>query len=98
MLNISPIGRNCSRDERNAYETFDLVGVSFHHAGQSGVHHVLIYLSVMTITGARHPTANGVCIAGTLRPPEPDLLYRRPDLLRCLPARLGQDLLPELLV
>lgn len=24
MLNISPIGRNCSRDERNAYEVFDL--------------------------------------------------------------------------
>jgi phosphomannomutase len=25
MLNISPIGRNCSREERNAYEVFDLV-------------------------------------------------------------------------
>jgi phosphomannomutase len=24
MLNISPIGRNCSREERNAYEEFDL--------------------------------------------------------------------------
>lgn len=24
MLNVSPIGRNCSRDERNAYELFDL--------------------------------------------------------------------------
>eukprot|EP01033_Poteriospumella_lacustris_P015689 gene15689-11229_t len=24
MLNISPIGRNCSREERNAYEVFDL--------------------------------------------------------------------------
>eukprot|EP01040_Poterioochromonas_malhamensis_P001369 gene1369-1450_t len=24
MLNISPIGRNCSREERNAYEQFDL--------------------------------------------------------------------------
>lgn len=24
MLNISPIGRNCSRDERNEYEKFDL--------------------------------------------------------------------------
>ncbi|KAJ1442601.1 eukaryotic phosphomannomutase, partial [Ochromonadaceae sp. CCMP2298] len=24
MLNISPIGRNCSREERNAYETYDL--------------------------------------------------------------------------
>lgn len=24
MLNISPIGRNCSRDERNQYEVFDL--------------------------------------------------------------------------
>jgi phosphomannomutase len=24
MLNISPIGRNCSREERNDYETFDL--------------------------------------------------------------------------
>ena len=24
MLNISPIGRNCSRDERNAYEVIDL--------------------------------------------------------------------------
>ena len=24
MFNISPIGRNCSRDERNDYETFDL--------------------------------------------------------------------------
>lgn len=23
MLNISPIGRNCSRDERNAFEKFD---------------------------------------------------------------------------
>lgn len=23
MLNISPIGRNCSRDERNAFEEFD---------------------------------------------------------------------------
>lgn len=27
MLNISPIGRNCSREERNAYEVFDLVSV-----------------------------------------------------------------------
>jgi phosphomannomutase len=27
MLNISPIGRNCSREERNAYETFDLVSL-----------------------------------------------------------------------
>ena len=26
MLNISPIGRNCSRDERNAFEEFDKVG------------------------------------------------------------------------
>jgi hypothetical protein len=25
MLNISPIGRNCSREERNQYETLDLV-------------------------------------------------------------------------
>lgn len=24
MLNVSPIGRNCSREERNAYEEFDL--------------------------------------------------------------------------
>lgn len=24
MLNVSPIGRNCSREERNAYEAFDL--------------------------------------------------------------------------
>ena len=24
MLNISPIGRNCSREERNDYEKFDL--------------------------------------------------------------------------
>ncbi|KAJ1902339.1 Phosphomannomutase 1 [Kickxella alabastrina] len=24
MINISPIGRNCSREERNAYEVFDL--------------------------------------------------------------------------
>lgn len=24
MFNISPIGRNCSREERNAYEEFDL--------------------------------------------------------------------------
>ena len=24
MLNISPVGRNCSRDERNAFEEFDL--------------------------------------------------------------------------
>lgn len=27
MLNISPIGRNCSREERNAYEVFDLVSL-----------------------------------------------------------------------
>jgi phosphomannomutase len=26
MLNISPIGRNCSREERNQYEVLDLVG------------------------------------------------------------------------
>ena len=25
MLNISPIGRNCSREERNQYEVLDLV-------------------------------------------------------------------------
>ena len=25
MLNVSPIGRNCSREERNEYEKFDLV-------------------------------------------------------------------------
>jgi phosphomannomutase len=25
MLNVSPIGRNCSKDERDKYETFDLV-------------------------------------------------------------------------
>ena len=24
MINVSPIGRNCSREERNAYEEFDL--------------------------------------------------------------------------
>merc|ERR1719515_708328 len=24
MLNVSPIGRNCSREERNAFEKFDL--------------------------------------------------------------------------
>ena len=23
MMNISPIGRNCSKDERNAFEEFD---------------------------------------------------------------------------
>ena len=27
MLNISPIGRNCSQEERDAYEVFDLVGL-----------------------------------------------------------------------
>jgi hypothetical protein len=25
MLNVSPIGRNCSREERNEYEVYDLV-------------------------------------------------------------------------
>lgn len=25
MMNISPIGRNCNKDERNAYEEYDLV-------------------------------------------------------------------------
>ena len=28
MINISPIGRNCSKEERNAYEEYDLV--NFH--------------------------------------------------------------------
>ena len=28
MLNISPIGRNCNREERDAFETFDLVSQS----------------------------------------------------------------------
>ena len=27
MLNISPIGRNCSQEERDAYEVYDLVGL-----------------------------------------------------------------------
>jgi hypothetical protein len=27
MLNISPIGRNCSREERNDFERFDLVRI-----------------------------------------------------------------------
>lgn len=25
MINISPVGRNCSKEERNSYEEFDLV-------------------------------------------------------------------------
>jgi phosphomannomutase len=25
MINVSPIGRNCSRNERNAFEAFDKV-------------------------------------------------------------------------
>lgn len=30
MLNISPIGRNCSQEERDAYEVFDLVRTANH--------------------------------------------------------------------
>ncbi len=30
MINISPIGRNCSKEERNAYEKHDLVSVAFY--------------------------------------------------------------------
>jgi phosphomannomutase len=29
MFNISPIGRNCSREERNDYEKFDLANNVF---------------------------------------------------------------------
>eukprot|EP01147_Barroeca_monosierra_P010493 gene10493-2623_t len=29
MLNVSPIGRNCSRDERNAFEAFDKASKNF---------------------------------------------------------------------
>lgn len=28
MLNVSPIGRNCNKEERNDYEKFDLVSCS----------------------------------------------------------------------
>lgn len=29
MINISPIGRNCNKEERNAYEEYDLVNLYF---------------------------------------------------------------------
>ena len=30
MLNISPIGRNCSQEERDEYEKFDLVSTALY--------------------------------------------------------------------
>ena len=29
LINISPIGRNCSREERNEFEKYDKVGISY---------------------------------------------------------------------
>lgn len=47
MLNISPIGRNCSREERNAFNKYDEVISGYY----SVVHGALI--------GASHPTRHG---------------------------------------
>lgn len=34
MINVSPIGRNCSKEERDSFEVYDLVSLSSLHQGQ----------------------------------------------------------------
>jgi len=93
MLNVSPIGRNCSREERNDFEKFDL-------EHKVGPRRPLCTLRALrpprTCHAAPRPGArdDGRQAQGGVRRLSAHLLDRRPDLLRPFPAGLGQDLLP----
>jgi phosphomannomutase len=49
MLNVSPIGRNCSQEERVEFEKYDQVCIHCLHAsvGRMCIHHVIILHSCM---------------------------------------------------
>merc|ERR1711966_179558 len=69
MLNISPIGRNCSREAQRLREDR---------------------------SRAEHPQRHGGRDAQGVRRPRTHVQHRGADLLRRVPRRVGQDVLPPL--
>lgn len=89
MVNVSPVGRNASNEERLAFNAFDnehkvrekFVAVLKEKFGHLGL--TCVFLS------SPH-ASEGIQRADRLH----KLRHWRPNLLRRLPQRLGQDLLP----
>ncbi len=103
MINVSPIGRNASNDERRDYEIFDKehgireafvekLRERFGHLGLTCVFFFFVpcFLPSSTcyILDARSYMINVILLSPL------QLLHRRTNLVRRVPHRLGQDVLP----
>ena len=95
MINVSPVGRNASQAERDEFEKWDkenncrpkMIEAIKKEFGDIGMVLVLIPSNHF------HPLNTNVYSAQlTIRSHQ--LLHRRPNLLRRLPLRLGQNILP----
>lgn len=77
MINVSPIGRNASNDEREEFEKYDKV---------SDLPDIIKILLMRTI-GPRSQEGYGRGDPKGVRPPRPHIRHWRYDLLRRLPQR-----------
>ena len=88
MINVSPVGRNASNQERNDYEKYDkehnirvkfveTLKEKFPEFGLTYVSHVSLPTLILNVLS------------------HVQLQHWRPNLVRRLPHRLGQDVLPE---
>jgi phosphomannomutase len=92
MINVSPIGRNASVQERNDYEKYDKehgVRKAFVEKLKERFGHL-----GLTCVFPLPPFLLSPLLLLTILTDHPQLLHRRANLVRRLPHRLGQDLLP----
>jgi hypothetical protein len=91
MINVSPIGRNATIQERNEYEKFDLE----HKIREQFVHAIREKFPDLGLTYVVTLPKAGMSFRSTFTNniSQQQLLHRRPNLLRRLPHRLGQDVL-----
>lgn len=96
MINVSPVGRNASTQERNEFEQFDKVsGVRAKFVEDLKKKFPDIDLTYVFSAFLTAYNALLSLIAFMSTPFLVQILYWRPNLVRRLPSRLGQDLLPS---
>ena len=68
MINVSPVGRNCSKEERDSFEVYDLVSPLSRHLGRDN--HTIHF-----IEGTSHSVDDGQRSAREIRSYGTRLLY-----------------------
>lgn len=98
MINVSPIGRNASIQERNEYQKYDLehkiretfVGILQEKFADLGLTYASPLLTnIHLLPSPPHPPRSGTNLIAMKQ-----VFNRRPNFLRHLPRRVEQNLLP----